>query len=200
MLDLSFESDENNDDDNIQIEIAAACERKDDEVLTTLTTDIPNQQRKRNKFKWTIHSEWDDLDKALEFLEDEGFINYDYSDLKCGLKFYFRCKLVPSRRKIWCSKRYTLYLPSKSKKIQILRSEFDHDHEKILEGTDRPPSGEIREFILDLFKCGTTKISDVIRCLDYAREKKGFSNQNLILEIDKLSTCFRNIERPKCHQ
>lgn len=155
--------------------------------------------KKRNKFQWTIDSEWDDLDKALDFLENEGFVNYDFSDLKCGLKFYFRCKLVPKQRKEWCGKRYTLYLPSNNKQILILRNENDHDHDKVLEGTVRPPSDEIEEFIIDLFKCGTTKVGDVIGHLDYAREKKGIfkSEKNPgKRQIEYLLKKFRKTEVP----
>lgn len=196
LLDLSFE-DEGNDDDS-PIETAPILESKDDDSPEILIS-TENSKKKRNKFNWVIDSEWDDLNKALEFLDEHGFVNYDYSDLKCGQKFYFRCKRVPKQRKQWCSKRYTLYLPSNNKQILILRNEFEHDHDKILEGGPRPPSDEIEEFILDLFKCGTTKISDVIRHLDYAREKKGlFKTENNPgkRQIEYLLNKFRKTQAP----
>lgn len=174
MIDLSFETDatpENDKDNDIQIELASAPENENGTNNEIIISDAGNAQKKRNKFIWTIDSEWDDLDEALVYLEDQGFVNYDFIDLKCGLKFYYRCKLVPKQRNLWCSKRYVLSLPSNNSKIQILRNEFEHNHDELLKGTVRPPSDEIEEFILDLFKCGTTKISDVICNLDYARDK-----------------------------
>lgn len=198
LLDLSFESDADKDND-IQVELAAALEDQDGTNTEVVTDAANNVEKKRNKFQWTIESEWDDLDKALDFLEDQGFINYDCSDLKCGLKFYYRCKLVPKQRNQWCGKRYTLYLPSNNKKMLLLRNQFEHDHDKVLDGTTRPPSDEIEEFILDLFKCGTTKISDVIRNLDYARDKKGlFQSENNpgTRQIEYMLKKFRKTEAP----
>lgn len=132
-MDLSFEDEEN--EKNIEVEIAVQRDNLDsstgDDFVTVTTTDSPddieNTTKKRNKFTWKIHSEWDDLDEALEFLEEQGFVCHDFKDLKCGLKFYHRCKLVPKLRKRWCIKKYILYLPSNSLKIQILCNQCDHD-------------------------------------------------------------------------
>lgn len=195
--DFSFSSEgasANEEDNDIPIETAAV---EDNDEITVNSGGTAKKQR--NKFVWSIDSEWEDLDKALDFLEEQGFVNYDCSDLKCGLKFYFRCKLVPKNRKQWCGRRYTLYLPSNSKQILILRNEFDHDHDKLLEGTDRPPSDEKEEFIIDLFKCGTTKVNDIIRHLDYAREKKGLfgSEENPgKRQIEYMLKKFRNAQAP----
>lgn len=202
LIDLSFETDvvpENDENDDIQIELSSAQKNEDGTNEELVLSAEENVQKKRNKFQWSIDSEWDDIDKALDYLEDQGFVNYDYSDLKCGLKFYYRCKLVPKRRKLWCSKRHTLYLPSNNSKILILRTEFDHDHEKLLENSIRPPSDEIEAFIKDLFECGTTKVSDIIRNLDYAREKKGlFKSENNPgkRQIEYMLKKFRKTQAP----
>lgn len=203
LMELSFETDEvaEIDKDNELIEIAPSQENADDELSNdeVLITTEKNAAPKRNKFHWTVHSEWDDLDNALDFIDDEGFVNYDYSDLKCGLKFYFRCKLVPKKRKQWCNKRYTLYIPSNNTKILILRNECDHNHDKILKSEDRPPSDEIEEYIMDLFKCGTKKIADVIRNLDYARDKKGLFKSEANpgkRQIEYMLKKFRKTEAP----
>lgn len=201
LLDLSFETDKdpaNDNDNDAQIELTSTLQSKDNDDEIVINTD-KNVEKPRNKFIWTIDSEWDDLDKALEFLAEKGFVNYDYSALKCGLKFYYRCKLVPRQRKQWCAQRYTLYLPANNNKIINLRNQFAHDHDKILEGTVRPPSDEIEQFILDLFKCGTTKISDVVRNLDYARDKKGLfkTEQNPgTRQIEYMLKKFRKTEAP----
>lgn len=175
-MDLSFENPEeqNDQETNIEIEIAMVCEN----IEAVSTDDVPEPAKKRNRFVWKIDSEWDDLDSALEFLESEGYVCYDYSDLKMGIKFYFRCKIVPRRRKQWCAKRYTLFLPSNSTKILILCNQHEHDHDVILKDETRPPSDEMEEFMADLFKCGTTKITEVICHIDLAREKRGiFKNE-----------------------
>lgn len=137
---------------------------------------IVTTKKKRNKFVWRIESEWDDLDAALEFLTNEGFVMYDWSDLKCGQKFYFRCKRIPKERDEWCGKRFTLFLLSNNLNTLILTNQFDHNHDKLLEGKVRPPSDEIEEFIYDLFECGTVSNADVIRHIDYKRTKFGLFN------------------------
>lgn len=56
---------------------------------------VLNTMKKRNDFKWTTYKRYDQFDEASEFLESEGFVSYDYFDLKIGQKFYFRCKKNP---------------------------------------------------------------------------------------------------------
>lgn len=180
-MDLSFECESSDkdgsdnakvigdDDDDVGVEMACACENSSENNELTINTT----QKNRNKFEWNIHSEWQDLDEALDSIENEGFVNYDYSDLKCGQKFYFRCKLIPKEQKTWCARRYTLFLPSNSMKVEILSNQYDHNHDKLLEGVPRPTSDEMVEFITDIFKCGTTKIADIMRHIDLARTKQG---------------------------
>lgn len=83
---------------------------------------------------------------------------------------FFRCKKIPKERKVWCGKRYTLFLPANKLEIQLLSTDLAHDHDKLLEGTIPPPSDEMKQFITGLFKCGTIKIADVIRHINYARD------------------------------
>lgn len=88
LLDLSFEEDSDtnaNINDDIDIDIAALFEENASESII-----IDKVPKKRNKFVWKIERKYDDLDEALDFLEEEGFKCYDYSDLKMGQKFYFR--------------------------------------------------------------------------------------------------------------
>lgn len=105
LIDISFENHDMNDDVDIEIATVTAPEESE----TDKNVEILASEKKRNKFLWRIVSEWDDLDAALEFLESEGFVSYDYSDLKCGQKFYFRCKSIPKEHKTWCGMRYTLF-------------------------------------------------------------------------------------------
>lgn len=104
LLDLSFESsnDDKDNDIDIDIEIAPTTAKTTDEC-DSVNVIIPDGKT-RNKFEWRIDSEWDILDEALNFLDKQGFTCYDFSDLKCGLKFYFRCKQIPRARKTWWPK------------------------------------------------------------------------------------------------
>lgn len=202
-MNISFESESignGNVDNGIEIteddtEILSACEDETDNV--EIKTDP--KVKKRNKFDWKIESEWNSLDEALDFLENEGFVCYDNKNLKCGQKFYFRCKLIPKERKTWCAIRRTLSLPSDSTKVIILQNQFEHNHEKLLEGVEKPTSDEMIEFIIDLFKCGTTKIPDVIRHINYAREKRNlFTNEKNPekRQIEYQLRKYRNSEAP----
>lgn len=204
MMDLSFESDDDHahtedGNDDIEVEIATNHENSDTAKNGyNVSTDKP--PKKRNKFDWHIELESNDLDEALDYLEERNFVCYDYSDLKCGQKFYFRCKLVPKERKQWCAQRYTLFLPSNSLKVQILRNQFDHDHDALLEGTQRPISDEMIQYINGLFECGTTKTNEIIAHIDYARSKNGlFQNESTPKkrQIEYLVRKFRCAEAPK---
>lgn len=200
MIDLSFETDGENDDngetDNVAIDLATGNENSENDL--NVSTDKP--PKIRNKFKYQIELETDDLDYALDYLEERNFVCFDYSELKCGQKFYFRCKSIPKERKPWCAKRYTLYLPSNSLKVQILRNQFDHDHDALLEGKPRPISHEMLDYITGLFECGTTKINEIIALIDFARSKNGLFKEEATpkkRQIEYLLRKFRSTEVPK---
>lgn len=200
MMDLSFESDDNNadeghKDDDIEIEMAANHLNPDN--VENVSTDEP--PKKRNKFEWHIELETEDFDEAFDYLDSRNFVCYDHSNLKCGQKFYYRCKKVPKEHKQWCAQRYTLFLPSNSLKVQVLRNQCEHDHDALLEGKPRPISDEMIEFITGLFKCGTTRIPDVIAHIDYARSKNGLFKEEVTpkkRQIEYLLGKFRGAEAP----
>lgn len=202
LLDLSFEDETNTEltnkgtnDEEMDIGIKSLFEQHESEIIIT-----EKVRKKRNKFDWRIQEKFDDLNKALDFLEEQGFTCFDYSDLKMGQKFYFRCKKIPKERSTWCSKRYTLFLPADKLEIQLLSNGLEHDHEKLLEGTVRPPSDEMKEFIVGLFKCGTTKIADVNRHVNYARDTNGLfkTEQNPAnRQIEYMLRKFRDAQTPR---
>lgn len=196
-MDLSFESnnDDITNDDNIEVQIAQTISTGENATVNV----VSEGKKVRNTFNWRILSEYDKLDDALDFLERENFVCYDCSDLKSGQKFYFRCKKIPKERKVWCAQRYTLFLPSNNTKSQILTNQYQHDHEKLLEGCKVPPSDEMKEFITDLFKTGTTKIADVIRHTDYARSKHNLFTSEANpgkRQIEYMLKKFRDAEAP----
>lgn len=193
LFDFSFETP----DENPEIEIVTISNPNED---VESVTEAPIPKKPRNRFKWQIHSEWDDLDAALDFLESEGFVIYDHSDLKCGFKFYFRCKLIPKERKVWCALRYTLFLPSNNMKIIILRNQHEHDHDKLLEGCVRPLSDELIGFIEELFECGTEGSADVLRHIDFKRTKYGLFDSEpnpKTYQIEYLLKKFRKSKVPQ---
>lgn len=197
-MDLSFEADANI-DSNDGIDIAMMPTTGDTDTESEAVVNIVTSPKKRNKFEWRIDTEGDDLDEALDRLENEGFVIYDQSDLKCGQKFYFRCKHIPKERKVWCRKRYTVFLPSHNLKVHILCNQFEHDHETLLAGQVKPPSDEIINFITDLFKCGTTKVNDVIQHIDLARTKRNLFTTEANpgkRQIEYMLRKFRNAEAP----
>lgn len=112
LLELSFEEEI----EEISTPPVFCIPNENDTNISVITTN-----KKRNKFVWDILKECVELTEALDYLESDGFVRYDDTDLKCGQKYYFRCKLIPKERKTWCSKRLTLFLPSDNLKVIICR-------------------------------------------------------------------------------
>lgn len=195
-MDLSFESSNGqNSDNDIEIETMPTHNKANESD----TVNVVVHEKKRNKFQWGVDSEWEFLDEALDFLEKQGFVWCDSSDLKCGQKFYFRCKTIPKERKIWCGRRHILFLPSATVKIQIMVNQHEHDHDKLLEGCVRPTSDEMKEFIVDVFRSGTTKIADVTRNIDYARTKHNIFTSEAnpgSRQIEYMLRKYRDAETP----
>lgn len=139
------------------------------------------------------------MDGAIDFLDESGFVCYDYKNLKIGQKFYFRCRSIPKERDQWCAIRYTLFFPSTSLKVQILKNQHDHDHDALLEGTTRPISDEMAQYVKGLFECGTTKTSEITAHIEYARNKNGLFQKEPTpgkRQIEYLIRKFRSAEAP----
>lgn len=91
-------------------------------------------------------------------------------------------------------------MPANKLEIQLLSNGHEHDHDKLLEGTAPPPSDEMKEFITGLFKCGTIKIADVIRHIDYARDvNKLFATEinPTNRQIEYMLRKYRDAETPR---
>lgn len=171
LIDLSFETPNDNP------ERTESSETVTEQVIDTVTENI-TAQKTRNKFKWVTHSEYDSLDDALDFLDDEGFIHYDDSHLKIGQKFYFRCKKTPKTLKPYCVSRFVLFLPSNSNKIILLFNGNEHDHIALMAGKKRVMSDEMVDYLNELFDKGVTQYSAIIKFIDEERSKHGiFSNE-----------------------
>lgn len=76
-MDLSFEENSENGDngktDNVPIDMAPDNENSENEL--NVSTDKP--PKTRNKFIWHIEHETDDLDSAIDYLEERNFVCYD---------------------------------------------------------------------------------------------------------------------------
>lgn len=138
-------------------------------TVANVIENVP--KRKRNQFEWTTHSTYENLEDALEYLENEGFVHYDDSDLNIGQKFYFRCKRTPKTLKPYCASRYTLFLPSDRNEIILLHNGHDHDHNELMKGKKRLMSDEMIDYVNQLFEKDVTKYSQIVRFIDQERAK-----------------------------
>lgn len=139
---------------------------------------IAYTKKVRNKFKWVTHSKWNSLDEALDFLESEGFVCYDDSDLIIGQKFYFRCKRTPKSVKPYRAFRYTLFLPSKNNEIILLHNYNEHNHNILMAGKRQMLSDEIIAYLNELFEKHVTSYDHVIQFIEDERKKHNiFENE-----------------------
>lgn len=170
---LSFETN----DDNVDVIIKPSAVQNLAKLPNDQNTDgqntNDNNKKKRNKFAWVKEKVVKDLDEAVDYVTDQGFKLYDDSDLKCGQKFYFRCGKIPKCRKVWCNKRYILFLPAHTDDIEILCSGLEHNHNDLLKGKKRPVSSEMTEFIYEFYKegGGSTSPASVLAHIRLTRQK-----------------------------
>lgn len=183
MPDLSFENSAENADDLDIILMHNSSQEVDIDTAKTLP--------KRNKFVWETYAEYDDVKKAMDFLNSEGFVSYDTKELISGQKIYFRCKHVPKSRKIWCEKRYIIHLPNDSLKTIILHNSNEHNHNLLLSGVKRPPSKEMLEFLYSLFSKGTIKTANVLKHIDGARRENNKFEFEMNPDRRQIEYCLR---------
>lgn len=162
-VELSFEEE-------TPIDQAYTPEVVNDDVDVNVNVN-KKRKRPRNKFNWVKHSEWEDFDEVLDFLENEGFVCYDDKDLQMGQKFYFRCRRTPKSLKPYCDSRYVLFLPSNSNKIILLHSGNTHNHNDLMKDKNQMLSDEMIEFVNELFEKEVFSYSQVIKFIEEAREK-----------------------------
>lgn len=131
--------------------------------------NVDVMERVRNKFKWSLHSEWNDLEDAINFLENEGYVHYDDSNLKIGQKFYFRCKKTPKTIKPYCASRYTLFLPSHKNVVLLLHNANDHNHNEIMKDRKRMMSDEMITYVNQLFEKNVIRYNQIIEFIEEER-------------------------------
>lgn len=148
---------------------------------------------KRRRFIWQA-SYWNSMDEALAFLAAEGFTKYDEKDLDLGVKIYFRCKNVPKRSKIWCEKRYNIFLPAESNEIILQDNLEEHNHEQIISKNQSQLTQEMIQFMFTLYHDRTTSYESVIRHINRAR-----STQNIFIN-EKNPTYRQHEYRLKQHR
>lgn len=135
-------------------------------------------RKDRKKHKWSTEASYNDLDEALDHISASGFVLHNHHDLKCGQKFHFRCKNVPSDRKPWCDRQYVLYLPSDSPDYLVQHNNMEHNCHELMKNVKKRISPEMQEFIFGIFDKGTTRTNSV---LAYVKEEIG-KNQDFSAE------------------
>lgn len=162
MSDLSFE--DSVDSADIAISQSNSDVNREIEVVATAT--------KRRKLDWQTEKIFENFDDALKFVEESGFKNYKFEDLKCGQKYHYRCKLIPKHLKPWCDRLLMIFLPADSSEVIVKHNSCKHTHDELLAVKKRKISVEMIEFLNGLFEKETTNVSSVIKHIDDARIKQ----------------------------
>lgn len=158
-----------------------------DDVAINVFSDTPKQieinctediKKCRNSYHWVTEATYNDLDEALEHIDEMGFVLHNEHDLNCGQKFYFRCKHVPKRKKPWCGRKYILFLPSDRHSTYIVQhNDVAHNCHELMKGVKQKISDEMNEYINELFDVGIVSIKSVMAHV--AKEiEKGTKFQN----------------------
>lgn len=158
-----------------------------------------HMEPKRNKFMWTPFREWDDLDTVLDFLEEEGFVDYDEKNLVKGQKIYFRCKRVPKAVKPGCAIQYVLFLPADTNQIILLHNGKNHNHAEVMAGKRQVMTDEMVDFVRRLIEKNVFSYDSIIEFIEEARRKDSLfldePNPNR-RQIEYRLKCFRNKKIP----
>lgn len=140
---------------------------------------VPNEKKKRNKFVWVTEATYDDLEEAIEHINEKGFVLHNDSSLKCGQKFHFRCKTVPKAKRPWCDKQYSLFLPSDSVQCIVQHTNLPHNCHELMKNVKKRLSDEMKEYIKTLFEKGTQQCQSVLNHISAEKENGKFPNDEL---------------------
>lgn len=132
------------------------------ECIDEDVVEQPPVVNKRKKYKWTTEASYEDLDEAIDHITSQGFVLNNNHDLKIGQKFHYRCKNVPSDRKPWCDRQYTLFLPSDRIEYIVQHNNLQHNCQELMKGVKKRISEEMKEFIFGIFDKGTQRINSVL--------------------------------------
>lgn len=155
---------------------------------------LPMKKCKKKNI-WSTEASFEDLEEAIDHINSEGFVLHNNHDLKCGQKFHFRCKNVPSDRKPWCNRQYLLFLPSESRECIVQHNNMEHNCEDLMRGVKKRMSPELKEFIFGIFEKGTQRINSVLAHVEEEmRQNQQFSAESMPnnRQIEYLLTCYRN--------
>lgn len=104
-------------------------------------------RKDRKKHIWSTEASYEDLDEAIDHINAKGFVLHNNHDLKCGQKFHFRCKNVPSDRRPWRDRQYLLFLPSDRPEYLV----------QLMKNVKKRMSPEMQDFIFGIFEKGTQR-------------------------------------------
>lgn len=151
--------------------------------------------KERKKHTWITEETYEDLQEAIDHINGEGFVLHNSHDLKCGQKFHFRCKKVPSDKKPWCNRQYLLYLPSDRAECIVQHNNMEHNCTELMKNAKKRISPEMQDFIFGLFEKGTVKVDSVMNHVkEEISKNEDFSAECLPKQrqIEYLLTKFRN--------
>lgn len=142
-----------------------------------------NENLKRKKYtshNWVRDRDFTSFEEAHEFLEQQKFVKFKETDSdRIGMKFYYRCKLIPKAKKIWCAKQYMIHCPHDCLDVIVYHNDLEHNHDELIDNTTKMKlSEEMKDFVKKLFEMQTTQYASVIKHIQNAREKQNlFKNE-----------------------
>lgn len=167
------------------------------EIISPVCAEPQPSRKDRKKHTWVTEASYDDLDEALDHIRAEGFVLHNNHDLKCGQKFHFRCKHVPSDRKPWCNRQYLLFLPSNRPEYLVQHNNMEHNCNELMKNVKKRISRELRDFIFGIFAKGTLRIDSVLAHVEEEINKNpDFSAEEMPhkRQIEYLLNKYRNSE------
>lgn len=171
MPNFSFEEE-----DEEYLEISMASNGADEIEINIDTIE----KKPKNKYTWVNEAVYDNLELALEHIEDQGFILHNDFLLKCGQKFHFRCQCVPASRRPRCDRKYILYLPSDRVEYMVQHNNMPHNCHEIMKGVKKRLSEAMKEYMFEEYmEKETLKWQTILAHVTAEKNKGNFPNDDL---------------------
>lgn len=180
-----FQAEEQNEDFDILPQLSFADGNEDDvavvemvnESVGFIQVETIREDPQKKKHEWITEAIYNDLEEAIEHLEEKGFILHVEHDLKCGQKFHFRCKCVPKLQKPWCNRQHILFCPSNKLDTYIIQhNNLDHNCHELMADKKKKLSDEMKEYTFELFNSGVEKYNTLLALLEKEKENGTFES------------------------
>lgn len=158
----------------------------DDENLPDADNDAEetDQKRKRKKhasYNWVRDKTFSTFEEATQYLEQLKFVKFkDTESDRLGMKFYYKCKLVPKDRPVWCARQYMIHCPHDNSDNIVYHNDLKHNHDELnANQTKKKMSDAMLDFVRNLFNMHTTQYASIVRHIENARKNQNmFTNEN----------------------